>query len=389
MANIAIPTFSPATERQHVGWVDALRVLPCFLVVLAHCCDGMVAQFDTDPAAFYSGVMIGSLVRPCVPLFVMMTGVLLLPISSQYTLRGFYRKRIGRLLWPLVFWSLVLPVIGYLYIAHVNPATANPSLDLASYTREGTIGRMLTFVFNFNYDTTPLWYLYMLIGLYLVMPILNAWLVQASKQDIQTVLGVWIFSMCLPLIKIAAPILGYQGNYGNWGLLGECDWNIYGTFYYMSGFVGYLILAYYLVHYPLQWSGKRLAAIGLPMFIVGYLITSIGFIITQQYYPGNYAYLEIMWYFCGINVFLMTFPLYVVMQRLKIGHIGWLTRMAGLTFGIYLCHFVVIYGAYDLFDIPQMPYMVRILATCVVVFVISSIVVWVMQQCRWSSRLVK
>lgn len=36
--------------------------------------------------------------------------------------------------------------------------------------------------------------------------------------------------------------------------LGNCDWNIYGRFYYFSGFIGYLLLAYYLVKYPLNWS---------------------------------------------------------------------------------------------------------------------------------------
>ena len=39
--------------RRAIGWVDALRILACFMVVLAHCCDGFVAQFDSDPTAFY------------------------------------------------------------------------------------------------------------------------------------------------------------------------------------------------------------------------------------------------------------------------------------------------------------------------------------------------
>ena len=102
-------------EKENVGWVDLLRVLACFLVVFAHCCDGFVGQFDADRQSFLTGVFSGSLVRPCVPLFVMMTGVLLLPVKKEYTLGGFYRKRIGRILPPLVFWSLVLPTLAFLY----------------------------------------------------------------------------------------------------------------------------------------------------------------------------------------------------------------------------------------------------------------------------------
>lgn len=114
--------------------------------------------------------------------------------------------------------------------------------------------RLYTFVFNFNYDTTPLWYLYMLVGLYLVMPVLGAWLRQASQRDLQLFLAVWGAALLLPYVEVAAPLLGYAGNGGNMGLWGVCDWNAYGTFYYFSGFVGYLVLAYYLVRYPLRWS---------------------------------------------------------------------------------------------------------------------------------------
>ena len=66
-------------EKENIGWIDLLRILACFLVVFSHCCDGFIAQFDANRDSFLTGVFSGSLVRPCVPLFVMMTGVLLLP----------------------------------------------------------------------------------------------------------------------------------------------------------------------------------------------------------------------------------------------------------------------------------------------------------------------
>ena len=40
----------PARER--IGWVDLLRVIACFLVVVSHCCDPFVAVFDSDRATF-------------------------------------------------------------------------------------------------------------------------------------------------------------------------------------------------------------------------------------------------------------------------------------------------------------------------------------------------
>ena len=54
-----------------------------------------------------------------------------------------------------------------------------------------------------------------------------------------------------------------------------------------------------------------------------------------------------MWYFCGINVFMMTLPVFVVVQKLAVAARPWLSRLASLTFGIYLCHFAVIPVCYD------------------------------------------
>ena len=59
-------------ERENIGWIDGMRVLACFLVVFSHSCDAFVAQFNNDYGTFLQGCALGSLVRPCVPLFVMM-----------------------------------------------------------------------------------------------------------------------------------------------------------------------------------------------------------------------------------------------------------------------------------------------------------------------------
>lgn len=375
-------------ERQSIGWIDMLRVAACILVVFAHCCDPFVAHFDANREMFLTGVFAGSLARPCVPLFAMMTAVLLLPIGDGTTLNSFYKKRIGRILPPLVFWSIALPLIAFFYFTVMNPETANPQLSVADYTAGTLAQRLYTFIFNFNFDTTPLWYLYMLIGLYIIMPIINSWLVQATQKEIKTLLHIWIFTLFLPYIKMVAPLLGYTGNYGHMGLFGECDWNVYGTFYYISGFMGYLILAYYLKKYPLDWSWKKIAAICTPMFAVGYAITSVGYIVTNEHFPGNYAYLEILWYFAGINVFMMTFPVFITIQKLNTRPRKWLSQAAKLTFGVYLCHFTFTFLSYDLYDTTSLPYLVRILLAAITTATISGVVTWVMSRFRLTRILV-
>ena len=374
--------------KENIAWIDVLRIVACFLVVLAHCCDPFVAHFNADYPKFLQGCGIGSAVRCCVPLFAMMTGALLFPVKEP--MGKFYTKRLGRLVIPLIFWSLALPVMYYAYFQWAGPS-ASPSVDMTTFTGGMTLRKMGTFIFNFNYDTTPLWYLYMLAGLYLIMPIFSAWMQQASQKELKLFLKIWGITLFLPYIKMAAPLLGYMGNYGNMGILGECDWNAYGSFYYVSGFIGYIVLAHYLVKYPLGWSWKKIAAIGIPMWLVGYAVTFGGYLLMNERFPGNYAYLEILWLFSGINVFMMTFPVFVAIQKTGVKPRPWLSRMASMTFGIYLCHFVFVQMGYDLYQhiLPEaVPAIVRIALNAVTVFVVCYALVRLLSANKLTRKLV-
>lgn len=387
-AGIAGASALPQAPREHLAWVDALRILACFLVVLAHGCDPFVGMFDTDRTGFLTGVITSSLTRASVPLFVMMTAVVLLPLRQPATLGAFYRKRIGRIAVPLVFWSLALPVIMWAYFRWGNPSTANAMIDMAAYTDSAMLTKLYTWIANFNFDTTPLWYLYMLVGIYLVLPIVDGWLRDASRADVRTFIIVWGVSSLLPWFKMAAPLLGYTGNYGNMGVLGECDWNPFGTFYYVAGYIGYVVLARYLVRWPLQWSRARMWGVMLPMFLIGYAATVIGFLVIQIYYPGDYAYLEIVFYMCGLNVIMMVIPVFTAMQRISGKARPWVKRLAALTFGIYLCHFPFEYMAYDLLDSPAILPAVRLVGGAAIAFVCATFLTWLLSKNRFTRRLV-
>lgn len=373
---------------ERTGWIDLLRVIACALVVLAHCCDSFVGAFDSDRTAFLCGSAIGSLTRPSVPLFVLMTAVLLLPLKPQTSLAGFYKKRIGRILPPLIFWSIALPVLFFVYYRYINPATLNPTIDVPSYTAGNLWQKIWLMVFNFNFDTVPLWYLYMLVGLYFIIPIINSWLVTADKKDIRIVLYIWGFTLFIPYIKLLAPHVGYQGNFGSMEIFGACDWNQYGTFYYLTGFIGYMILAYYIRTWEINWSPAKTAAVCVPMFIVGYAITFGGFVKIQDYFPGDYSYLEVIWYFTGINVFMMTFPILLVFSRIKMTPKPWLTKLASLTFGIYLCHFIFVYSSFDIYNALEINPVFKIFAMFLTCFVAAAVLTWILSLTSFTRKFI-
>ncbi|MDE6459217.1 MAG: acyltransferase, partial [Paramuribaculum sp.] len=129
----------PLQSDNRTAWIDLLRVISCALVVLAHCCDSFVGAFDTDRTAFISGAAVGSLARPSVPLFVLMTAILLLPLKPGTSLTGFYKKRIGRILPPLIFWSIALPVLFFIYYRYINPATPVSYKQLRAHETEAEV----------------------------------------------------------------------------------------------------------------------------------------------------------------------------------------------------------------------------------------------------------
>lgn len=374
------------TKREQIVWIDLLRIVACFLVIIAHACDPFVGKTDSNYNEFFSGALMGSLVRACVPLFVMISGILLLPIKEDMI--SFYKKRTKRIITPFVFWAIMAPVMYYLYFKS-GISTPNVNIVLEDFDGNSLITKLYTWIFNFNYDTIPLWYVYMLIGLYLFIPILSQWIKSATKKELKLVIFFWIITTCLPYIQLVAPLAGYEGNGGNFGLLGVCDWNAYGTFYYFSGFVGYLILAFYLVKYPLNWSWPKTILSASILFIASYGITFGGFLYTQKFYPENFSNLEIIWSFTGINVVIMTFSIFVVFQKIKLKASKLLRTMSNLTYGIFLCHFFFVQVSYD-FIYPRLHThpIVQIILVAVLTMALSGIVVWLLSLNKFTKRFV-
>ncbi|MDE5945110.1 MAG: acyltransferase family protein [Rikenella sp.] len=365
---------NPSPGR-HIPWLDLLRVAACLMVVFSHSGDFFVARFDEDRTAFLSGVLWGSALRACVPLFVMISGVLLLPVRMETG--AFYRRRLGRILWPLAVWSILTPLF---YWAYGHAEGEHALYDIAS------------FPINFNYATTPLWYLYMLAGLYLILPIVSPWVEQASRRDLKRFLYLWGFTLFIPYLRVLAPLVGYVGNYGHLGILGECDWNPFGTFYYVSGFLGYLILGYYLNRFPSERSKRQIRLRSALCFATGYALTCGGYLLAQRYFPGDYSYLEVPWFFTGFSVFLMTYGVFTALRTVRLSGertVGRMGCLAGLTFGIYLCHFFIVQVGYDLISayVPLPPYL-QIPIIALVAFGVSAGVVWLLQKLPFHKYLI-
>ena len=95
------------TDRRIV-FLDYLRVVACFMVILVHCIEPFYLNSDGTYIASHNDALwvtfVNSLLRIAVPLFMMASSYLLMPISTDTT--TFYRRRFQRVAIPIIVWSL-------------------------------------------------------------------------------------------------------------------------------------------------------------------------------------------------------------------------------------------------------------------------------------------
>ena len=311
------------TER--IPFLDYLRVTACFLVMLVHASEnfygadssglaGPVSMLATEAGRFWVAFWDGAFGRVSVPLFMMVSAYLLVPMPTSQTMEGFYRRRFLRILPPFVLFLALYAVLPALW---GDLTWAEAWADLKSIP------------FNFPRAGGHLWFMYPLISLYLIIPVLSPWLRTASARDERLLLYVFAFSTLLPwLHRFLSP-----------NLWGECFWNPFSMLWYCSGYVGYLLLAHY-VRFHLTWTRRRRLVVGLSCFVVGAVFTAWSF--WWKGVPGEVIatpMLEWSWEFCTPNVLVATFGAFLLFTCIRQARVpSAVAGLSRLTFGMYLMH---------------------------------------------------
>ena len=322
-------------------WIDWLRVTACFLVMLTHSCEpfylgGEGSLILTKADALWVSFL-NVFPRACVALFVVASSYLQFPL--HYSTGEFFKRRAVRILIPFVVWSIVYALVWGEPVQNFK--------DL---------------LLNFNYAAGHMWFVYMLVGVYLVMPLLSPWAEKVGKRELLVYLGIWLFTTIIPLIRQwvggQAPVIyGPSGipNAARYPLWGEASWNAYGVFYYVSGFVGYLLLGLYFRRFVGEWTWKKTLGIALPVFLAGFAICTGGFLgcvwaDSNGVFPvegpvGLAAIWEGPWLNDTFGVALMTIGWILVFRKIRSGGKFYekvLLPVSKASYGMYLCHLLIL-----------------------------------------------
>ena len=365
-------------QKPHIVWLDVVRLVAMFTVVCCHCTDPFNfypgTAPDIDEIKFW-GAAYGSVLRPCVPLFVMITGALLLPVRGETG--SFYKKRIPRVLWPFLLWSVLYAlfpwILGLLGFTPETLITFFPysGEDAMRQSLSVSLGYVAQIPFNFSPIAVHMWYIYLLIGLYLYLPVFSAWVEKASRRAQRWFLLAWGITLFLPYYQ------EYVSNY----LWGTCSWNAFGMLYYFAGFNGYLLLGHYLRH--TEWSLSKTLSVGIPLFMIGYAVTFIGF----RHITANPARTpeesELFFTYCSPNVLLMTFPVFMLCKKVNVKSALIRKALAHLTlcgFGVYMIHYFFAGPAVALTRMWHVPIALQIPVASVLAFGVSWILVGIIRR---------
>lgn len=335
-------------NKQRDLGLDVVRVAACLMVLLMH---SPIPNPDAGPLlvgiSFFTG--------PCIGLFFMVSGALLLPAKG--TASEFLKHRIGKIVGPTVFWSLFYMVANIVQKGSADWPSTVKSLLSVPFSAQG-------------YGV--LWFMYTLAGLYIIAPVLSHWLEQASRKEIEFYLALWVVTMCYPLISLVLDV----------------NREVDGILYYCTGYVGYFLLGYYLHRYG--------SPVGYGLLIPGCLV-GVAALAGSHLAGLELDFYDVFWY---LSVFMLIFCMAWFKFLTSVSRGGdrripqWFRSVmelfSNLSFGVYLMHiFIMRYLIWNMDWIQQIGcYPLQILVIFLLSTLITVVLCWIVSRIPYSEYII-
>lgn len=300
-------------KNQRIFYLDFIRVIAILLVIFIH-----VSAIDTvqniGTGQWQITKILNYFAHISVPVFFMISGSLLLNSKKTTSLSYTWKQRIPRVVIPFVMWSVISPIVVGVY-AH--------SLSL-----HNVINSVKTILYQ---PTSPtLWFMYPLIGIYILSPVIKTFVQNATTEMLVYVTGVWLVTCSLlPSIAVMLPK----------SLEHVLDLSPVANFLLIGGFTGYFILGYLLTKLRVE-NTKSLVL--LLIFLIFGLAGNFVSEAVPKIFDANNGY-----YVTSIFIPIMSVAAFILLQ--KWGNsiknqptIKVFEFLSPLVFGVYLIHNLLI-----------------------------------------------
>jgi len=292
--------------NKRILYLDYLRGFAIIMVLALHCISDYMVRADLfGSVSWYAFLALNALARTGVPIFLMISGCLILSSEKTDNFGEFYKKRLLHIAIPLVFWNLVYFIL--------KSAFGSAGFD---------IGMLFADLINCGTEY-HLWYLYTLIGIYLFAPFLRIIVKNCTIKQLCGLLVLMLFcSSIRPFINTVAP----EGVY---------------VFLFEPMFNGYVAL--FLMGYILskiEYSPKT-AVIFVSVAVFGFagsvILNHVSSSPMAVDFPANGGY-SLCHYALAAGVFVISKFIFTKKSSLCPA----VSNLAKCSFGIYLVHVAVI-----------------------------------------------
>jgi len=317
----------PSNKKERQYWIDALRILASYMVVLVH--SSSYAIFEVPIFTFnWFGLMFWDAVnRTCVPLFIMISGILFLNPEKEITVSKIFKKYIYRIVKTLIFWNAFYgTVVKY-------------QVNAFKVEYKFTVDIIPDFFSDVIYGKFHMWYLYMCIGLYMITPLLRPITKDKSATKYFIILSMLIVQFLPYIISFINYIRPSAKN--TTSMFSDIQGKL--MIFFVGGYVCHYVLGYYLscIEIKNKFLLFLIYVAGIVLLFITYLL-KIGLSILKQKEITDFGDYN------AINVSLTAIIIFLFFKHTGSKIINRLVRIqtfkaallkvSQLSFGIYLIH---------------------------------------------------
>lgn len=317
-------------EKNHgenrIIYYDLLRILSCFSVIMLHSASQHWYSLPVSDPSWIVANSYDAMSRFGVPVFTMISGALFLDPKRELSLKQLYVHNILRLAIVYLVWS----TIYFCWNILQSPVQLNGM----------SVGMILYTIISGKYH---LWYLRMLIGLYVLLPILRTWLHSAAERQVQ------YFLMLFFLLQIGKQtIVALDPPFLLEGFLNLVELDM------VQSYLGYFVLGYYMAHIGVRKRMHKYIYLGGVFGLGGaVLCSSLLSVRKGSALPGVFDSFSLFTFLVSVALFLFGKE---VLSRWSPGSVGVgiIKELSSCTLGIYLSHLLVMEMLIYYFGIDSM-----------------------------------
>ena len=299
------------STRRRVIYFDILRIVAIFFVVFVHLAAQHWADVDVSSRAWFAFNLYCTTGKWSVPIFVMISGALFL--GRDVSISAILKKNVARIATVFLFWSGCYALV-YLVFRHAPLSVVLSQFITGHY---------------------HLWFLYMIVGLYLLIPLLRP-IVQNETLTRYFLLLAFIFTFLLPQLALFLSFVSYQASAVIHTVI------MYSYCFFPLGFTAYFIGGYYLSRRDFS---RREEIILYCIGVAGLLVSVFAPVALSR---AQGAPSDIFYTYNSLNVLCTSVPIFVfAKQHLNFPRMGekayaLLRKLSKYSFGVYLVHPMVI-----------------------------------------------